>query len=170
MRQLPQFTFFSKTDFPHKGITARKLHSLLHPHLLILGVRKPRRIFGPEIALDWESMNLWDKRGNALDNSRSGTVHKHSTFHHTHWWNLLPVNTHCSKHRFLLEMREKNHLFLKSTPNMIHMKSGYFCFSELETRQGNHWLPKECSFPCTLSSIFSLETPRWAVISNHIVK
>lgn len=80
---------FLKTDFPHNGIlvepeSSTTTTSTHHFHLFIRGVRKSRHVSGPETGLAWESTNLWDKRGNAVDNSRSCTVHKSSTFHHTH--------------------------------------------------------------------------------------
>lgn len=100
-----------------ESMPERQLHT--HPHRLIPGVRKPRHLSGPATALAWESTNRRDKRGNAADNSRSCTVHTRSTFHHTHWWNLLPVNMHCSKHHYLLQMKEKNHLHLKSAQLQI---------------------------------------------------
>ena len=100
-----------------ESVPERQLHP--HPHRLIPGVRKPRHLSGPATALAWESTNRRDKRGNAADNSRSCTVHTRSAFHHTHWWNLLPVNMHCSKHHYLLQMKEKNHLLLKSAQLQI---------------------------------------------------
>lgn len=103
----PSLLFLLKIDFPHNGIHARKTAPQPppppnHPHHLSLGVRKPRHLSGPATALAWESMSPLRQRGNAADNSRSCTVHICSTVHHTHWWNLLPVNVHCSKHHYLL--------------------------------------------------------------------
>lgn len=128
LSQFP-FFFFLRQAFP-------TMESLLESNTVTTGTpspppphpwsKKTRYLSGPETALAWESMNLWGKRGNAVDNSRSCTVHKRSTLHHTHWWNLLLVNTHFSKHHFLLEMKEKNHLLLKSALNMIHVEIGIF--------------------------------------------
>lgn len=118
------------------------------------------------------SQNLPDKGGNAVDNSWSHSVHSTQLFNHTHWWNLLPVNTHCSKHHYLLEMKGKNHLLLKSAQllqmilDLIHMKSGYLCFSEPETRQGSPLLPKDCPFLCTWSPVglLKLQDGQWLQI------
>lgn len=109
----PSLLFCLKTDFPHNGIRARKTapEPPLPPH----PQSKKTQTFIWNCHCPWlRNMNFWDKRGNAVDNSRSCTVHKCSTFHHTHWWNLLPVNTLCSQRHYLLHMKEKNHLLLKS--------------------------------------------------------
>lgn len=47
------------------------------------------------------------------------TTSRSRTVHHTQWWNLFPVNTHCSKYHYLLEMKEKDHLLLNSVPLFI---------------------------------------------------